>query len=88
MNIAEKLGIKPIYVWNTVCSASEAKELEQQRNELLEAYLELLIEAINNREQTHGSFRGGPEKYYQEDIKIIEKADPQHRPWSEIKELI
>lgn len=105
MNIAEKLGIKPINLNDIVFNLTKQEQksaidykylrimetvqvIEQQRNELLEGYLELLIEAINRREQTHGNFRGGPEKYYQEDIKIIQKADPQHRTWSEIKELL
>ena len=82
MNIAEKLGITPIYVWNTVCSASEAKELEQQRNELLEILTELR-KTIDHPDYTWN------EKDWEVILDtLITKADPKHRPWSEIKELI
>ncbi len=63
---------------NTKCAAAAP--------EMLEVLIDLLTDALNTRQQTHGDFRGGPEKYYSEDIKIIEKATG--KTWQEIKQLI
>ncbi len=94
MNIIEKLGITPIQEKIVICTTpkytgfdlSAVREVEQQRNKLLVGHYELITDAINTREQTHGNFRGGPEKYYQEDIKIIEEISEMS--WKEIKALI
>ena len=82
--IIEKLGIKPIEIdfikdfggFSTgKINIEDVRELEQQRNELLEA----LIEYYNVIE--------GEGIESRVDFSIIKKTDPQHRSWQQIKEL-
>ena len=91
MNI-EKLGIKPItrYVLSAIwdkpikikdainysyCESDKVRELEQQRNEMLEALIE--VRSCGKDERMSNEYLD----------KIIQKADPQHRTYEEIKEL-
>ena len=81
MNI-EKLGIKPLEgdyheEIGFVFATEDIEELEQQRNEMLEA----LVRITTGNKRNHAL-----EVRYAE--KIIQKADPQHRSWQEIKELL
>ena len=86
MNI-EKLGITPIEIHQSDfeqqifptqwCYPSEVRELEQQWNEMLEAL-------INECYWEDKEGKGANSDW----VSIIEKADPQHRTWEEIKELI
>jgi len=81
-DIIEKLGIKPIQRYynplleEEIFSSYEIKEIEQQRNDLLEA----LIECCEAMEEEQGGMSPNA-------INAIEKADPQHRLWEQIKEL-
>lgn len=86
MNIIEKLGIQPIPFFEAdclksytlVCLDEHVRDLEQQRNKMLEALTDLMQcialkgTAINDSKYS----------------RLIEKSDPQHRSWEEIKELI
>ena len=85
MGIIEKLGIEPINWFkyegylDKLCYQTEVKELEQQRNEMLEALINnnLALELIQNKKT--------PGKIYLANKKLIEKIAKM--PWSEIKEL-
>ena len=86
MNIIEKLGIQPIPFFEAdclksytlVCLDEHVRDLEQQRNEMLEALIVLEKHVEDS----------GLELYDRSGVKAIEKADPQHRTWQEIKELL
>ena len=77
MSIIEKFRIKPISrhnMWSgtsqkLMCDSESVEKLEQQNREMLEALID-----IATGEKMHVGIRS-----------IIEKADPQHRPWSEIQ---
>ena len=94
VNIIEKLGIKPIQVCYgenyTYFDGDDVKELEQQRNELLEA----LIKWQKSFASTIGYQKYEPNVFtllnerFCESSDIIEKVDSQHRSWEEIKELL
>ena len=86
MNIIEKLGITPIEMYSgssciigeRYCHEKAVRELEQQRNGMLEALIDLM---------NCDALKGYPikdSKY----SRLIEKTDPQHRSWEEIKELL
>ena len=84
MNIIEKLNIKPTEWFlggdEFVCLESDVRELEEQRNEMLAVLIEVFsvtmdINAINITVMLSI-------------IKLIRKADPKHRTWKEIKELL
>ena len=96
-SIIEKLGIKGIDLYspkNTyiqenvefVCDSEDVDELEKQRNEMLEALIEICLHIEWRHSSTGGFGTYGP--LYSKAKKIIEKADPQHRTWEEIKELL
>ena len=84
-NIIEKLGITPIDEWNGF-TEKVIRNLEQQRNELLEGLIEDidLLETI--MEHTFG------DAYIESIIlnrrELIQRIDPKHRSWEEIKALI
>lgn len=81
MNIAEKLGIKPIELPG-VKHMDVIREFEQQKNKMLEILTELR-KTIDHPDYTWN------EKDWEVILDtLITKADPKHRPWSEIKELI
>ncbi len=83
MNIIEKLGMKS-YFRNGIVNGDIILELEQENRELLEALIEILNGTyININPLEDERFRDD----YDDVISIIEKADPQHRTWEEIKEL-
>lgn len=96
MSIIEKLGIPEIveYIEDrgfSVCNVKPVRELEQQRNGMLEA----LIRTITEDEEhpipcDDGScdVPNGCDCYVNQIVLTIEKADPQHRTWEEIKELL
>ncbi len=77
--------VKGKWIANVVEKKEDA-QLIAAAPELLESLIDLLTDALNTRRQTHGDFRGGPEKYYSEDIKVIEEATD--KSWQEIKQLI
>ncbi len=80
MNI-EKLGIKPIEWFlrggEAVCLEKPVRKLEQQNREMLEALIEVMFD-IDNYEIADSTIV----------LPAIQKADPKHRTWEEIKELI
>ena len=103
MSIIEKLGITPLnrkmrYVHCHKCgtqhevlsySDNEVQGVEQQRNDMLEMLTKTTKRASDIVDKTGDKLKNHvdyPDML--KAIKIIEKADPQHRPWSEIKELI
>ena len=90
--IIEKLGIKPIESFcigigdgtnNFVCLTPEVRELEQQRNEMLEALIKMTLSVESSKLCKRPEYAKVGDGY-----NIIEKADPQHRSWEEIRELI
>ena len=94
MNIIEKLGIKPIEIlsegWkNVVVTIKALKELEQQRNELLEASIEQTKDSINMYINHYGASKTTKEieTMHTDIITIIEKAG-HPKKWQEIKELL
>lgn len=91
-DVAEKLGITPIYIWNTVCSASEAKELEQQRNKLLKALMKSVtsIEKIlyEVKPNLWSNVSHELDVAYSEGKEAILNTDPSHRQFEELKELL
>jgi len=97
MGIIEKLGIMPIerriagyYKHLLVCHSENVEELEQQRNELLEALIESTKVSINMYINHYGATKTTKqiEMMHTDNINIIQKADPKHRSWDEIKELL
>ncbi len=94
MNIIEKLGIKPIEIlsegWkNVVVTIKALKELEQQRNEMLEALIEQTKDSINMYINHYGASKTTKEieTMHTDVITIIEKAG-HPKKWQEIKELL
>ena len=94
MNI-EKLGITPIkaeYFYGDVfskvskpyCPEEPVRELEQQRNEMLEALIDLMKGVQGLPPLT--AIRGTLEKEWQYGLSVIEKAC-YPKKWTEIKEL-
>ena len=96
-DLIEKLGIKPINQFecigtngirrNAVCNASEVRELEQQRNEMLEA----LIKSVESEIEYEASGDAGSWNVFENEptktsIAVIQKATG--KSWKEIKELI
>ena len=88
MSIIEKLGIKPLKKHGLSFPSKidhqfnekSVREIEQQRNELLEA----LISQVEIQYSDNGEYAC----VCDETLMAIQNADPQHRPWSKIKELI
>jgi len=66
------------------CDEDPVRELEQQNNEMLEALIEMCLSI--EKYEDHLSSYDIPGKLYLSEI--IEKADPKHRSWDEIKELL
>lgn len=86
-DIIEKLGIKPIESFTThsfmgddleVCESEYVRELEAQRNEMLKALIDIIN--VNSDE----AFLEAVKKCH----TAIQKADPKHREFSEITELL
>ena len=73
MGIIEKLGITPIQHPGTT-HMEVIRDLENQRNELLGALVELVDDM----------YELSSRRKYE---KIIQNIDPQHRSWEEIKAL-
>jgi len=106
-DIIEKLGITPIedemmyttfgYDLGRYIETAKVREVEQQRNEMLDYLINNMLERIELWIDTSND-RGDSESIEEITIqceqanhvliKIIEKADPQHRLWEEIKELL
>ena len=90
-NIIEKLGIEEIeqYQENGMyyCLAHEVRELEQQRNDMLEALIEIVQSYISLLKQHHGSDKTTEEieDLFKPQIRTIEKTADMS--WSKIKEL-
>ncbi len=88
--LTEKLGIKPILMYEGgggyYVDGEQVRKLEQQNADMLEVLIDLVTDALSTRQQTHGGFRGGPERYYSGDIKVIEKVTD--KSWQEIKQVI
>ena len=88
MNLIEKLGITPIEWFmrggEAVCLEKEVRELEQQRDEMLEALMHSTIEMEIYAEYHPNS---GTPYFVRKNIKAIENADTEHRSWQEIKEI-
>ena len=99
-NIIEKLGIIPLAAKIVIATTpkytgfnlSEVRELEQQRNELLEALIEeyffihdfIIVFGDELNHDLRDMFLRK-----QHDIEnIIIKTDPKHRSWEEIKALL
>ncbi len=100
MNIIEKLGIEPIDSHNfdqyfdegegwDYCHEGEVREVEQQRNELLEALIEQTKDSINMYINHYGASKTTKEieTMHTDIITIIEKAG-HPKKWQEIKELL
>lgn len=83
-SIVEKLGIGPIeggvlhHVYGYL--PKDVEELETQRNEMLEVLLGM-AEALEDEP-------GGWQYYNERMQEVIQKADPQHRIWEQIKEAM
>ena len=86
-DIIEKLGITPIgrkynkKIWDTVFSQEEVREIEQQRNELLEALIK-----IHDAQFNHSKSLAELNSTIRFTRNLIEKATDMK--WQEIKELI
>ena len=97
-NIIEKLGIKPIGTMGAVMGGfgsmaliklSEVRELEQQRNEMLEALIMdevgiILLKAVT-KEKTRTYYNIDDAFINSKRLEIIERATG--KSWEEIKEL-
>jgi len=98
MNIIEKLGITSIETIEVLsnsydlCQEKPVREIEQQRNEMLEALIDEMIYSdnlIHDRTFANQYVDLSDKRlsFLASIRKLIQKADPQHRSWEEIKEL-
>ena len=84
MNIIEKLGIKkPKFIGYVMHDniRNYISELEQQRNELLEAFIESTKDSINMYINRYGASKTTKqiEKMHYDEIKLIEKIAKMSR---------
>ena len=96
MGIIEKLGIIDIDRSNVMYGdyigvpEKDLDKLEQQNREMLEALIkaQLKIDAVGVSDLIFSTAERFMVEINKTFIPIIEKVDPQHRSWQEIKELI
>ena len=64
------------------------RELEQQRNEMLEALIDFKSDAEGYGVDTDPELIELVESHLAKFTDIIEKTDPKHRSWEKIKDLL
>ena len=92
-NIIEKLGIKPTMVYfagqlnpgTPICLDKDVRELEQQRNELLGALIDVTFEQSKILESINVTLMDDIVAKHIHRIEIIEKATG--KSWEEVKKI-